>query len=129
MRLPMRSEWIIASGGNELVGRYPWDEADMVSESLKRILRRANVLESDIGHTTPVNTYTLGASPFGVMDMAGNVWEWQANFRNGENSKLELRGGSWDTIFDFARVAVPYYAFPDARIDDIGFRVLALSSD
>ncbi|MBK8784743.1 MAG: SUMF1/EgtB/PvdO family nonheme iron enzyme [Anaerolineales bacterium] len=36
--------------------------------------------ESGIAHTTPVFTYPLGKSTLGVMDMAGNVWEWQAKF-------------------------------------------------
>lgn len=66
--LPTWEQWQKAARGTD--GRlYPWgDDHDP---------RRFNVLESDIGQTTPVDRYgDLGASPYGVMDMAGNVWEW-----------------------------------------------------
>jgi formylglycine-generating enzyme required for sulfatase activity len=80
IRLPLETEWATAAGGEEPAGRYAWDEVGKQTTSLKEIVRRANTNESGIGYTTSVNAYPLGKSPFGVMDMSGNVWEWQANY-------------------------------------------------
>lgn len=131
VRLPLENEWIKAAGGVTPEERYPWDEEGMTTTSLKEILRRANVSESGVGHTTPVNVYPLGQSRFGVMDMAGNVWEWQAKYHDRDHDILGLRGGSWDRVKAAARVAVRYVglfpSFPDLRGYDIGFRVVASS--
>jgi len=131
IRLPLENEWTRAAGGEDPAERYPWDETGKSIASLKEIIRRANILESGIGHTTPVNAYELGRSLFGVVDMSGNVWEWQANytnFKNIRNSFLRVRGGSWKDIQDCALVAhrrcyLPYYRYPN-----FGFRV-CLPSD
>ena len=79
VRLPLETEWMIAAGGEISKNRYPWDSAGTTTD-IKEITKRANISESKIGHTTPVNAYLRGASPYGVMDMAGNVWEWQMNY-------------------------------------------------
>ena len=131
IRLPLENEWTRAAGGEIPQSAYPWDETGKSIASLKEIIRRANILESGIGHTTPVNAYELGRSLFGVVDMSGNVWEWQANYTNFKdirNSFLRVRGGSWKDIQDCALVAhrrcyLPYYRYPN-----FGFRV-CLPSD
>jgi len=127
IRLPLETEWVTAAGGEEPSGRYPWDETGKETTSLKEILRRANVSESEIGHTTPVNQYPLGKSPLGVMDMAGNVWEWQANFYNEKKGWLGLRGGSWNGSRSGARVSLRSHPRPDDRWFSRGFRVVACS--
>jgi len=49
-----------------------------------------------IGHTTPVDAYPDGKSPFGVMDLIGNVWQLTSDeYDNGSYSYVILRGGSY----------------------------------
>jgi formylglycine-generating enzyme required for sulfatase activity len=123
IRLPLETEWVIVAGGETPNDRYPWDEVGKATTSLKEILRRANVEESGIGHTTPVNAYPHGRSPYGVMDLAGNVWEWQANYFRKEHDGLGLRGGSWFNVAGRARVSFRFYLPPYLRYFNVGFRV------
>jgi formylglycine-generating enzyme required for sulfatase activity len=65
--LPTNAQWQRAAQGDDN-RLYPWgDDWDG---------RKCNTASGKIGHTTPVNQYPQGASPYGVMDMVGNVFEW-----------------------------------------------------
>ncbi|MGA7192350.1 MAG: SUMF1/EgtB/PvdO family nonheme iron enzyme [Anaerolineales bacterium] len=132
IRLPLEIEWVIAAGGENPNGRYPWDKAGKVTTSLKEILRRANVYdrESGIVQTTPVNSYPLGKSHHGVMDMAGNVLEWQVNYWDEHRHALVLRGGSWSHRTGDARVAsrLDFNIYPNYGNFFIGFRVCAITN-
>ena len=71
----------------------------------------ANTGERGPGATTPVGSYPQGASPYGALDMAGNVFEWTSSIykpypyrmddgredMNDMSSERVLRGGSWDS--------------------------------
>lgn len=123
IRLPLELEWSAAAGGENNEARYPWDKDGMVTKSDKEVARRANV-NGNIGHTLPVNTYLRSGSPYRVMDMGGNVWEWQANFYDKQHKGLALRGGSWKYYQYGARVSSRYTYLPDDQLDDVGFRVV-----
>lgn len=125
LRLPTEPEWELAAGGREPRERYAWDEG-RVTEDLADITRRANIAESKIQRTTPVWMYPQGASPAGVLDMSGNVWEWQANYRDEKSGWLGLRGGSWLVDHDRARVSYRFsLGFPPLRDFSFGFRVVS----
>lgn len=127
VRLPTEDEWASAAGGEEPEGRYAWDKKGAKTKK-EDISRYANTSESGINRTTPVWMYPQGESPQGVMDLSGNVWEWQANYRDLKSGWLGLRGGSWDLNEDIARVAIRYYILPFVRLILIGFRVALLPS-
>lgn len=120
VRLPTEQEWQRAAQGDD--GReYPW-ENDFDTA-------RCNTRGSGIGRTTPVTQYPNGASPYGVMDMAGNVWEWcLTEYPSGNTGliggvKRVVRGGSWDNGWLDARVAARECKHPSLRLNNLGFRV------
>ena len=114
-RLPTATEWVWAAGGDAT--RYPWGETCTPDQS--------NTRESGIGDTTPVDRYSPASdSPYGVADMAGNVWEWLANPAGPEGRYRHLRGGGWMYSAEFARVDFALcWREPDQRQAAIGFRL------
>jgi formylglycine-generating enzyme required for sulfatase activity len=71
-----------------------------------------------------VGRYPEGATPQGLMDMAGNAWEWMDDFyRKGEIWRA-LRGGSWNYYQLSLRCSARYYFHPIVRNAVVGFRVV-----
>jgi len=114
-RLPTDVEWEYAASGKERRS-YPWG-------TLVPTSHRAN-FRSRKEATAPVGSYSEGATPEGLYDMAGNVWEWMGNCNTQEQEKFFVRGGSWETSPDYLRCTVSKFQRPFYRSSDIGFRVV-----
>ena len=95
-------------------------------EGRKAILARANTSESGIGGTSPIAMYPLGESkPFGLWDMAGNVWEWMDSWADKDRSYRVVRGGSWRYDQRFARPFLRSWYIPDFSLWFLGFRLVS----
>ncbi len=128
-RLPAEEEWEFAAGQGDKDRNYPWG---------KKFVGRHAVfgLRPDRGGPKAVGRRPGGASPYGVEDMSGNVWEWvESPFRRRENgAKLvsrggvvyrTLRGGSWVNGRGAMRISSRTGALPGRRLPVYGFRCAA----
>jgi formylglycine-generating enzyme required for sulfatase activity len=129
-RLPTESEWEGAGRGTD-GRRWPW------GDTFDR--GRANTAGAEDGfpETAPVGSFPAGASPSGIHDLAGNVWEWVADWyaadayqkapaknpRGPTAGKLRVvRGGSWGSPPEWSTTTNRYSRVPDYRNNKIGFR-------
>jgi gamma-glutamyl hercynylcysteine S-oxide synthase len=131
-RLPREEEWHYAAQGSD--GRlWPWGNDPAGSEELLRHMDGGSAVyygntpdlsrcNSHSADTTPVDAFPSGASPFGVLDMAGNVWEWTESERDdGRTRYAILKGGS------FAHVAgSPWYTASGAQPCDVHEKMLLM---
>lgn len=110
------TRWEKAARGRD--GRlYPWgNEYDA---------GRLNAQEAGLRTTTEVGRYPQGASPYGCLDMAGNVWEWTASsWSEGGPFKVQ-KGGSTLNPGPLQQVSSRQEAFPDFVLQWVGFRLMS----
>lgn len=123
-QLPTEQQWEAAARGQD--GRiFPWGDEWQPG--------RCNIAEGGSGTTSPIGSYTDDASPYGVVDLAGNVAEWTASAARlypdssrstPLDSGIVVRGGSWSGSTAEARAAYRRSVAPTTISATIGFRVV-----
>jgi formylglycine-generating enzyme required for sulfatase activity len=141
-RLPTEAEWEYAARG--LDDRiYPWGQELDAGHYANFADARSNFpwrdprLDDGWAQTAPVGSFPKGSSPFGIEDMAGNVFEWCFDgFENYKGKDIEnprgprnstrriYRGGSWKSRAASLRAPARHFNQPDYSSNDVGFRVV-----
>ena len=130
-RLPTEAEWEKAAKGTS-DRRFPWGDVEPTSKHL-------NYNQRWMGEKTlmPVGSYEAGKSPYGLYDMAGNVWEWVNDWYDARyyekspkknpkgpdtGTKKVIRGAGWQNETPTVRIFTRVESDPTVRNESTGFR-------
>jgi formylglycine-generating enzyme len=128
LRLPSEREWEFAARGTD-GRRFPWGDVPPEQPSSRANFGTVGCCAPDSAdgylRTAPVGSFPEGRSPFGLLDMAGNVWEWTSSRFPGQPHHLVLRGGGWGNNPYCLRTSSRHGNPPDIGLDMVGFRCAA----
>ena len=128
VRLPGEAEWEKAARG-----KYPWGRS--APSAVQANMKGG---KDGFAFTAPVGSFPAGASPYGILDLAGNVWEWMADYYDpgyyrvspgrdprgpASGTGRSVRGGSWANGMELIRSANRSSEDPASRLNILGFRV------